>query len=63
MRKQDELPARQLSQSSLDGARRPAVSDFEVVSWFALVGASTAIYLTIAFPGFDSLAALSGQFP
>ena len=35
----------------------------EVVSWFALVGASTAIYLTIAFPGFASLAALSGQFP
>jgi hypothetical protein len=67
MRKRDELPAPQLSQSNLDQAplspAQAAARDFEPVSWLALVGALAAAYLTIAFPYFDPLAALYGQFP
>jgi hypothetical protein len=67
MPKRNVLPAPQSSQASLDpaplSAGRAALCDFEAVSWLALLGASVAAYLTIAFPSFDTMAALFGQFP
>jgi hypothetical protein len=42
----------------------PAISaHFELVSWLALLGVLIAACLTMAFPNFDPLTALLGQFP
>ena len=38
-------------------------SDFEAISWLALIGTVIGICLTVALPSFDPLAALFGQFP
>jgi hypothetical protein len=71
VRKREAISAKKLnpnkpvlvSQTALDPARLTTGNDFEPVSWLALVGTLIGIYLTVAFPSFDPLAALLGQFP
>lgn len=54
---------RQSSQTHLTDAALAISAYFEPVSWLALLGVLIGAYLTMAFPNFDPLTTLLGQFP
>ena len=71
MRKRETVSVKKLSPQSPAQSSQTRPADvaqatgcyFEPVSWLALLGTLIATYLTIAFPSFDPLTAVLGQFP